>query len=126
MNTQPAACGTQILSLTGLRFHANLGILPHERANSQPIQIDAELSQGVQPLLPANDDINHVLDYRKVRQIIIDECQAENVNLLETLIGKLVSRLMLLPGVCAVRVRVAKLEIFDDCEVAIRMEAGQW
>jgi dihydroneopterin aldolase len=25
-----------------------------------------------------------------------------------------------------VRVKIAKLEIFDDCEVAIRMEAGQW
>jgi dihydroneopterin aldolase len=30
-----------------------------------------------------------VLDYRKVRQIIIDECTAEHVNLLESLIGKL-------------------------------------
>jgi dihydroneopterin aldolase len=25
-----------------------------------------------------------------------------------------------------VRVKIAKLEIFDDCEVAIRMESGQW
>ena len=126
MNTQPAACGTQILSLTGLRFHANLGILPHERANSQPIQIDAELSQGVQPLLPANDDINHVLDYRKVRQIIIDECTAVHVNLLESLIGKVAQRLMQLPNVRGVRIKIAKLEIFDDCEVAIRTETGQW
>jgi dihydroneopterin aldolase len=68
----------------------------------------------------------HVLDYRKVRRIIIDECTAEHVNLLETLIGKLCQRLMQLPGVLGVRVRIAKLEIFDDCEVAIRVEAGQW
>ncbi|RZI64720.1 MAG: dihydroneopterin aldolase, partial [Variovorax sp.] len=25
-----------------------------------------------------------------------------------------------------VRVRIAKLEIFDDCEVAIRVETGRW
>ena len=25
-----------------------------------------------------------------------------------------------------VRVKIAKLEIFDDCEVAIHMETGQW
>jgi 7,8-dihydroneopterin aldolase/epimerase/oxygenase len=25
-----------------------------------------------------------------------------------------------------VRVRIAKLEIFDDCEVAIRVETGEW
>ena len=118
--------GNQILSLTGLRFDSNLGILDHEKTAPQPIQVDAKLNQGPQPLLPHDDDIGHVLDYRKVRQIIIDECTAEHVNLLETLIGKLVHRLLQLPGVLGVRVRIAKLEIFDDCEVAIRMESGQW
>jgi dihydroneopterin aldolase len=118
--------GTQILTLTGLRFNANLGILDHERVSPQPIQVDAELNQGTQPLMPHDDDISHVLDYRKVRQIIIDECTAEHVDLLESLIGKLTHRLMQLPGVIGVRVKIAKLEIFDDCEVAIRMESGQW
>jgi dihydroneopterin aldolase len=118
--------GTQILTLTGLRFDANLGILDHEKAAPQPIQVDAELNLGTQPLQPHDDDIGHVLDYRKVRQIIITECTAEHVNLLESLIGKLAHRLMLLPGVLGVRVKIAKLEIFDDCEVAIRVETGQW
>ena len=128
MNTSTPAPehGTQILSLTGLRFDANLGILAHEKTAPQPIQVDAELNQGAQPLLPRDAEIEHVLDYRKVRQIIIDECTAEHVNLLESLIGKVTRRLMLLPGVIGVRVKIAKLEIFDDCEVAIRMESGQW
>ena len=118
--------GTQILTLTGLRFDANLGILDHEKTAPQPIQVDAELNLGPQPLLPRDDDIHHVLDYRKVRKIIIDECTAEHVNLLESLIGKLAHRLMQLPGVLGVRVRIVKLEIFEDCEVAIRVETGQW
>ncbi len=123
-----SACtrGQQTLTLTGLRFDANLGILEAEKTAPQPIQVDAELSLGPQPLLPRDDDITHVLDYRKVRRIIIDECTAEHVNLLETLIGKLSLRLLQLPGVLGVRVKIAKLEIFADCEVAIRMEAGQW
>ena len=125
MNTMPKQ-GLQVLSLTGLRFDANLGILDHEKTSPQPIQVDAELNQGTQPLLPCDDDIDHVLDYRKVRKIIIDECTAEHVNLLESLIGKLAHRLMQLPGVLGVRVKITKLEIFEDCEVAIRMEAGQW
>ena len=118
--------GTQILTLQGLRFDANLGILEHELNNPQPIQVDAELNLGSQPLMPSDDDIHHVLDYRKVRNIIISECTAEHVNLLESLIGKLAHRLMQLPGVLGVRVKIAKLEIFEDCEVAIRMETGQW
>ena len=118
--------GNQTLNLTGLRFDANLGILEHEKTAPQPIQVDAELNLGAQPLLPRDDDINGVLDYRKVRQIIITECTAEHANLLESLIGKLAYRLMQLPGVLGVRVKITKLEIFDDCEVAIRVEAGQW
>ena len=118
--------GTQILTLTGLRFDANLGILDAEKTAPPPIQVDAELRLGTQPLAPRDDDILHVLDYRRVRQIIIDECTAEHVNLLETLIGKLSHRLMQLPGVLGVRVKIAKLEIFGDCEVAIRMDTGQW
>jgi len=130
MNTLPtpsaASTGMQTLTLTGLRFDANLGILEHEKTAPQPIQVDAELNLGPQPLLPRDDDISNVLDYRKVRKIIIDECTAEHVNLLESLIGKLSHRLMQLHGVKGVRVKIAKLEIFDDCEVAIRMETGQW
>ena len=125
-STMPHTFGSQTLTLTGLRFDANLGILELEKSAPQPIQVDAELSLGPQPLLPFDDDIHHVLDYRKVRKIIIDECTAEHVNLLESLIGKLANRLMQLPGVLGVRVKIAKLEIFDDCEVAIRVETGQW
>lgn len=114
------------MQLRGLRFSALLGILDSEKLAPQPIEVDAELNLGAQALLPNNDDICHVLDYRKVRQLIIDECTAEHVNLLETLIGKLSHRLMQLPGVVGARVKIAKLEIFDDCEVAIRMETGHW
>jgi len=122
----PAAGGQQVLHLSGLRFAASLGVLAHERQAPQPIQVDAQLHLGRQPLEPRDDDIGHVLDYRKVRQIIIDECTADHVNLLESLIGKLSARLLRLPGVVGVRVKIAKLEIFDDCEVAIHMETGQW
>ena len=55
-----------------------------------------------------------------------DDVRETAVNLVESLIGKLAHRLMLLPGVLGVRVKIAKLEIFDDCEVAIRVETGQW
>ncbi len=117
--------GNQTLTLTGLRFEAPLGILPGEKQAPQPIVVNAELNLGSQPLLP-DDHILSVLDYRRVRQIIIDECTAQHTNLLERLIGQVCHRLLQLPGVLGVRVTIAKPTIFDDCEVAIRQEAGQW
>ncbi len=118
--------GSQILSLTGLRLDATLGVLAREKVAPQPIAIDAEVNLGGQPVLPKDDDILNVLDYREVRKIIIDECTSGHVYLLETLIGKLCNRLLAVPGVLGVRLKIAKLEIFDDCEVSIRMEVGRW
>jgi dihydroneopterin aldolase len=118
--------GNQRLSITGLRFVANLGILDHEKTAPQPIQVDAELNMGSQPLSPKDDRITSVLDYRNVREIIIGACTEQHINLLESLTGKLCLRLMQLPNVLGVRVRIVKLEIFDDCEVAIAQEVGQW
>ena len=116
----------QIIHISGLRFGANLGVLDFEREGPQPIQVDAEVNLGAQAIVARDADIGHVLDYRRVRTIIIDECTAEHTDLLEALLGKLCTRLMKLPGVAGVRVKVTKLEIFPDCQVAISAECGQW
>ena len=118
--------GTQVLSLTGLRFDANLGILEHEMAKPQPISVDVELHMGLQPLQPNDDHILSVLDYRRVHEIVISTCTEKHVNLLESLTGKLCTRLMGLPQVIGVRAKIVKLEIFDDCEVAIEQKIGTW
>jgi dihydroneopterin aldolase len=118
--------GTQVLAITDLKFDANLGILEHEIGKSQPLSVDVELNMGTQPLLPDDDEIMSVLDYRRVHDIVIDCCTETHVNLLESLTGKLCLRLMQLPGVIGVRAKVVKLKIFDDCEVAIKQQIGQW
>ena len=115
--------GHQVLSFSGLCIEAPIGILAHEKTAPQAIRVDVELHQGLQPLRPG-DHIQQVLDYREVRQIIVSECTAGHVNLLESLVGQLALRLGRLPGILGVRLKIAKLHIFDDCEVAICMETG--
>lgn len=56
-NTMNTTSGIQTLKLTGLRFSANLGILESEKLAPQPIEVNAELRLGAQPLLPRDDDI---------------------------------------------------------------------
>ncbi len=121
-----AATGHRTIALTGLRLQARLGILAHEREAAQPIRVDAELNMGQQPLLPASDDITEVLDYRLARNAILEVCTARHTDLLERLTGEVAQQLQALPGVLGVRVKITKLEIFDDCEIAIRVETGQW
>jgi dihydroneopterin aldolase len=116
----------QVIHLQGLRFKANLGVLDFERTGPQPIQVDAEINLGALPIVARDADIGRVLDYRRVRTAIIDECTAEHTDLVEALVGKLCNRLMSLAGVVGVRVKLTKLEIFPDCEVAVSAETGQW
>ncbi|NCT83784.1 MAG: FAD-dependent oxidoreductase [Comamonadaceae bacterium] len=116
----------QVIHLQGLRFRANLGVLDFERTGPQPIQVDAEVNLGALPVVARDADIGHVLDYRRVRAAIIDECTAEHTDLVEALLGKLCNRLMSLPGVVGVRLKLTKLEIFPDCEVSISTELGAW
>lgn len=123
MNTPTS---TQILALTGFRFEANLGILAHELASSQPIEVSAELNMGEQLELPVTDQLEAVLDYRKVHSIIIEACNSIHVNMLESLTGKVCQRLLQLPGVIGVRVKIIKLEIFTDCAVSIQKQIGEW
>ncbi|MDP0971855.1 dihydroneopterin aldolase, partial [Klebsiella pneumoniae] len=64
----------QVIHLQGLRFKANLGLLDVERSGPQPIQVDAEINLGALPIVARDADIGRVLDYRRVRAAIIDEC----------------------------------------------------
>lgn len=116
----------QLIHLQGLRFRANLGVLDFERTGPQPIQVDAEINLGALPVVARDAEIGHVLDYRRIRTAIIDECTAEHTDLVEALLGKLSNRLMGLPGVVGVRLKLTKLEIFPDCEVAVSSETGIW
>ncbi|MDP1205838.1 dihydroneopterin aldolase, partial [Klebsiella pneumoniae] len=84
--------------------------------------VDAEINLGALPIVARDADIGRVLDYRRVRAAIIDECTTEHTDLVEALVGKLCNRLMSLPGVVGVRVKLTKLEIFPDCEVAVSAE----
>ena len=118
--------GTRVLALSGFRFMANLGILEHELNASQPIEVNAELNMGDQPVRLEDDQLKSVLDYRKVHSIIIEECTAVHVNMLESLTGKLCERLVQMPDVIGVRVKIVKLEIFPDCVVSIQQQIGRW
>ncbi len=111
-----------------LAIDSHIGILDHERGATQPLHVDAEFD--LEPHTPiTRDDIREVLDYRRLRETIIDECSRTHVDLLETLCDRLTHRLLAeYPEVTALRLRIGKPMAFADCaavgiEVFVRREA---
>ncbi len=98
-----------------LALDARIGILEHELRATQPLHIDAEFDVNVSQEVHDND-IDTVLDYRHLRNAIVDECTRRHVHLLETLTEQLTERIFgEFPEVVHLRIRVSKPLAFSDC-----------
>jgi len=104
------------LSIDRLRVMASVGILEHELRSRQQLLISMDLQMPTAPALPGADDVHHVLDYRQLRDIAKEEAEGQHVNMLETLAGRIATRLAALTGAGQARVRVIKPGIFPDCD----------
>ena len=111
------------LSIANLRVEASVGILEHELAAKQPLLVTVTVELHDRDLVPAADDVEHVLDYRALREAVLDETRRGHINMLETLAGRIAEHLAARRGVALARVRVVKPNIFPDCDgVAVEVE----
>ena len=114
---------TRRLTIERLRVQASVGILEHELATKQPLLVTVVVELREKDLLPAADDVEHVLDYRVLRDAVLHETQAGHINMLETLAGRIAQRLVLRRGVSRTQVRIVKPNIFPDCDgVAVEVD----
>ena len=61
-------------------------------------------------------DIHSVLDYRRLREAIVEECTQAHVNLIETLVEQVAARLLAdFQEVRSLRLRISKPMAFSDC-----------
>ncbi|AIL32198.1 dihydroneopterin aldolase [Basilea psittacipulmonis] len=98
-----------------LSINARIGVLEHELRATQPIVIDAELDVNLSQEI--NDkNIDTVLDYRYIRQAIIDECTREHIHLIEVMADRVNQRILNeFPQVSRVHLRISKPLAFSDC-----------
>lgn len=108
---------TRRIVFEGLRIQARIGMLDHERLAPQPIIISAEFDTDATG--PVDDgDISSVLDYRALRQALIDEASRDHIDLLESLVDRCLGRIMQqFPEVRRARIRIGKPEAFPDCDM---------
>jgi dihydroneopterin aldolase len=88
------------ITLACMRFHARVGILPHERELAQPLEIDLTVRRAA--------GVRAVLDYRSLYAIVRDVMAAEPLDYLEVVGGAIATGVLALGGVASVRVAVRK------------------
>lgn len=106
---------TRRIFFSQLALDARIGILEHELRATQPLHIDAEFDVDVTQEVQ-DQNIQSVLDYRLLRNAIVDECTRAHVNLLETLSERVVDRVLAeFAQVQFARIRISKPLAFSDC-----------
>jgi 7,8-dihydroneopterin aldolase/epimerase/oxygenase len=98
------------LRLHGVRFRANLGASPSERAIPQEIVVDVELALPVASL-PPRDHKREVVDYDAVARVVVEEGLAAPYRLLETYARRLLGRLLEETPALRVRITAQKLRV---------------
>lgn len=93
-----------------MRFEGCHGALPEERARVQPFLVDLEV-EGDFAEAAARDDLTAALDYRDLYALAKDTIAGEHLDLLETLCDALAGRILALPRVVEVVVRISKPEV---------------
>lgn len=106
----------RMVMVEALRVRASIGILEHELLAPQQLLISITVEMPDAPVLPEGDEVTHVLDYRRLREIAKELSEVGHINLLETLAGRIALALLRLPGVKTSHVRVSKPNVFSDCD----------
>ncbi|MEO8910879.1 MAG: dihydroneopterin aldolase [Gemmatimonadaceae bacterium] len=96
---------TDVVTLKAMRFHARIGVLPHEAEIAQSIEVDASLwVRRTNGQLTIRD----IVDYRRVYELVADVVTSGHINFLEEVGERIAERALELPLVSRVRIAVRK------------------
>lgn len=93
--------------LAGMRFFGYHGVLPQERARGQEFVVDVEVEADLSSA-GRSDALEETVDYRAVYEAARAVLTGEPRHLLESVAGEIAGRVLALPRVEAVVVRVRK------------------
>ncbi len=91
----------------GLEVEASVGVYAHERGALRRLLIDLAVSRDI-TAAASTDDLRQTLDYDHLAALCRKVVDAGHLNLIETVAERIAQQILLLAGVQAVQVRVAK------------------
>jgi dihydroneopterin aldolase len=101
---------TDRIILSGMVFRGRHGVLPAERTEAQPFEVDVELHMSLRQA-GVGDDIARTVDYRDVFELCRATVEGPSFQLLEALAEAIGSELLARFEVEEVVVRVRKPEV---------------
>jgi 7,8-dihydroneopterin aldolase/epimerase/oxygenase len=104
------------LFLRGLEVQARIGIHGFEQLAPQRLLIDIDLYVSLQDTQAQHDQLDEVVDYDFVRQVVQQRLAQGHIGLQETLCDDIMAALMTHPGVMAAQVSTRKPDVYPDCE----------
>ena len=106
--------------INNLIIQASVGVYEHEKQNKQKLIVNVELLLS-NDSEPKQDNLESTQDYSQFRKCLIDIIQSQHFQLLEVLVEKIHSTLMVNSYVIGAKVNISKPNIFNDCEVAYEL-----
>ena len=106
--------------INNLIIQASVGVYENEKENKQKIIVNVELLLS-NDSEPKQDNLEATQDYSQFRKCLIDIIQSQHFQLLEVLVEKIHSTLMINSYVLGAKVNISKPDIFNDCEVAYEL-----
>jgi dihydroneopterin aldolase len=107
------------LSLIGMRFTARHGVLPHEKVEAQPFEVDVVLHADLRAA-SESDDLADTVDYAALHDLVASIVSGPSFDLIEGLAGAIARAALAATDarlVDAVEVRVRKPEAPLDGEL---------
>ncbi len=96
---------SETVTLKGMRFHARIGVLPHEAEIAQSVEVDATLE--VVPRVGAITQRN-IVDYRVVYELVANVLEKGHIGFLEDAADRIASEALELTLVRSVRIAIRK------------------
>lgn len=101
------ALGNAITRITDLHLRTILGINDWERKEEQDVVVNIEMEFDATKAAES-DNIDDTLDYKQVKQQVIDEVESSSFYLVEALVGHVLRRVMVNHQVVRAKVRIDK------------------
>lgn len=90
------------ITLQSMRFHARIGVLPHEAELPQPVEVTVEVE------VDASRRVPHVVDYTTLYGAVAEAMSAPHTHYLEEAAERTANAVLAIPGVLRTIVAVRK------------------